>query len=81
MNRKKKLLNSINANTMPVNNSPNKRSYSPTSESIVFSLTCMGEQNRNDSHFEQPKVIYDGKRCQVIGKKPCARDGHAGLIH
>ena len=27
-----------------------------------------------------PKVIYDEEKGQVIGKKPCARDGHAALV-
>jgi len=42
----------------------------------------MGEQPKNDHHdMTLPKVIYDQGKGQVIGKKPCARDGHAGLLH
>lgn len=28
-----------------------------------------------------PKVIYDQEKGQVIGKKPCARDGHGALAY
>jgi len=28
-----------------------------------------------------PKVIYDDTKGHVIGKKPCARDGHSALLH
>lgn len=28
-----------------------------------------------------PKVIFDEGKGHVIGKKPCARDGHAALLH
>lgn len=28
-----------------------------------------------------PKVIFDEEKGYVIGKKPCARDGHTALIH
>jgi len=42
----------------------------------------MGEQPRGDKDLMNlPKVIYDSEKGQVIGKKPCARDGHAGLLH
>jgi len=42
----------------------------------------MGEQPRNESDsLEIPKVIYDSSKGHVIGKKPCARDGHCGLVH
>ncbi len=42
----------------------------------------MGEQPKNEkSEMNLPKVIFDEGKGYVIGKKPCARDGHAGLLH
>jgi hypothetical protein len=42
----------------------------------------MGEQpDSSKDTMNLPKVIYDSSKGQVIGKKPCARDGHAGLLH
>ena len=28
-----------------------------------------------------PKVIYNQEKGQLLGKKPCARDGHSALVH
>lgn len=62
--------------------STKKRKHSPTSEALIFSLNTMGEQPRGDiSNANLPKVIYDSEKGHVIGKKPCARDGHAALLH
>lgn len=42
----------------------------------------MGEQTPNDkSRYSLPKVIYNEDKGQLIGKKPCARDGHAAVVH
>jgi hypothetical protein len=42
----------------------------------------MGEQTKEAYHeMNLPKVIYDESKGHVIGKKPCARDGHAALLH
>ena len=34
-----------------------------------------------EQELQLPKVIFDGEKGQVIGKKPCARDGHVALVH
>jgi hypothetical protein len=81
LNRKKKLLSNIEsgASSLPANQ---RRSHSPTSEALIFSLSCMGEQPRNNKEgLNLPKVIFDEGKGHVIGKKPCARDGHAALLH
>lgn len=42
----------------------------------------MGEQPDScKDGMNLPKVIYDSSKGQLIGKKPCARDGHAGLVY
>jgi hypothetical protein len=47
LNRKKKLLSHIESGAANLPASK-RRSHSPTSEALLFSLTCMGEQPRND---------------------------------
>jgi hypothetical protein len=59
LNRKKKLLSNIEsgASSLPIDK---RRSHSPTSEAIIFSLNCMGEQPHNDRDtLDLPKVIFD----------------------
>lgn len=59
------------------------RPHSPTSETLIYSIDTIGEQKKqtNISDDEFPKVIFDEEKGAVIGKKPCARDGHSGLVH
>jgi len=58
--RKKKILTSIEScyDSLPIKSK--NRCRSPTSEALVFSINCMGEQpdNAKDS-MNLPKVIYD----------------------
>lgn len=48
-----------------------------------YTLTQLGEQHEfvesKNPEFQLPKVIFDDKKSEVIGKKPCARDGHAAF--
>lgn len=79
LNRKKKLLNNIASG---YDKTKERRTHSPTSEAIIFSINSMGEQSPNDkSQYNLPKVIYNEDKGQLIGKKPCARDGHATVVH
>lgn len=77
--KKKKLLSQVTtAQSVEIDK---KRSHSPTSESLLYSLDSIGEQKKYPENFqnELPKVIFDEQKGALTGKKPCARDGHAGL--
>lgn len=77
LNKKKKFLSEVNSTKI----SP-LRALSPTSESIQYRLSRIGFQKPTQelNRYDYPPVVYDEEKGVVIGKKPCARDGHACFV-
>ncbi len=57
-------------------NARKKRSYSPTTESMLKTLETIGQQENVKRELQQ-EIIYDDSNRMIIGKKPCARDGQS----
>lgn len=57
-----------------------KRRLSPTTENLIKTLKSIG--NQESSHIVVGhEVLYDSSKRLIIGKKPCARDGHTANVH
>lgn len=64
----------------PVESVKELRRFSPTSENMKKILEIIGDQHLSLQQVDH-EVKYDETGKYILGKKPCARDGHSACAY